>query len=219
MNPTGITTAIAFLVVIAPGFILESLFQKRRPQPTESGFAETNRVVLASLAFSGASVSLIATALRVFHSSWYDQISKWVLTGHAPKHLGLGSIYVLLVAEFFLAALLALSWDRIVGRRRLGPKVIEPDSAWRKYLSHLDNTRGVIATVTLTDGRVLRGPVIAFTPHDPWADRELVLAAPIMVSTTSGIWARIIEHFVVIPSSSIVTVGVSLVPPGALPKP
>ena len=59
MIPSGIATAIAFLVLIAPGFVLEGLFLKRRAQPNESSFAEANRVVLSSLAFSGLSIAIV----------------------------------------------------------------------------------------------------------------------------------------------------------------
>lgn len=216
MVPTGIGAGFTFLILIVPGFVLESLLLNRRPKRDESAFNEANRVVFSSLLSSGASIVAVFALLFAIHHPWYDLVQLWLTTGKYPPVLPLAVPYACLITEVVLAILIVWSWDHLWGERLFGPRRLSPDSAWRRHLSDeepeavppqpaRERSRIVFVQVELTSGRYLQGYVADFTPDHEWVDRELSLSAPIYERDADGRWNYILPHVVVVPSVSIVS--------------
>ena len=219
MVPTGIGAGLTFLVLIVPGFVLESLLLNRRPKRDESAFSEANRVVFSSLLSSGVSIVVVCILLFAVHQTWYNDLQLWLTTGKYPPALPIAIPYTCLFAEAMLAISFVWMWDHFWGEKLFGPRRLSTDSAWRRHLSDREplaipppssdkRSRDVFVQVELTSGRFIQGYVADFTPDHDWADRELSLTAPIYERDESRCWNYILPQVFIVPSTSVVSLSI-----------
>src|SRR3712207_1635976 len=122
MVPESVLTFIAFLVLVAPGLLFELLRERRRPALEETAFREASRIALASLAFSGLAVCVLA-AIRTLQPVWMPDPRAWIAGGrdYLQDHYRL--VFTAVVLEVLLALGFAVLCDRLARRNAKGDVV------------------------------------------------------------------------------------------------
>lgn len=212
MVPGSWLSVLFFVLLVAPGLLFELLSERRRAGIPESAFREISRVVLASLAFSGLALGILAI-VRTVHPAWMpDPAMLFATSGtYLAGHYQL--VLWALVAEGFLA-LGAVGLAHWLLARRQGA-AIRQVSTWRQVF-RLDCPEGcdVFVRVRLTNGFIYSGAVAAYTA-DPGDDGgDLVLAPPLFSKSGAGDLKPVPPDFqrVVIPRSAVEVLSVEYRP-------
>lgn len=184
MVPSTWLSVLFFLLLIAPGLVFDLLAERRRAGADESAFREASRVALASTAFSGAALAVLATA-RALKPEWMPDPRR--LLGDGQEYLTDEYRLVLraLLIQVAIALVLALVTHAILAKTRGAS--IRQRSAWSSVFHHeLPPGKQAHARVRMTDETVYIGRVAHFTANIEHADRELVLAPPLFSKTKDG---------------------------------
>lgn len=180
MVPGTWLSGLFFVVLVAPGLLFDLLSERRRAGVAESTFREISRVVLASVAFSGLSLAILAVG-RAVVPSWLPDPRQLFFGGDLASYLAGHYRLVLraLVAEVAIALLAAVGLHLIL-TRRAGGATIRFVSPWTKVFRH-ECPAGYRpeARVRLNDGTMYVGAVGHFTSDLEPEGRELVLVPPL----------------------------------------
>jgi Family of unknown function (DUF6338) len=213
--PSSLATVIAFLVLVAPGILYESLNERRRPAYSTSAFREASRVALASVVFSGAALIVLAV-LRAVRPDLMPDPRELIADprGYAQNHYQLIAVAVL--AEFAIALALASAWAwgwNRYGSRGQSSAAIKPISAWFKVFREDAKDSYPYLRVRLSTGTVYEGVIADYVPDfvGP-AERELVLSPPLYVRVGDEPRRQVTGYKrLIIPGSSIVTISVKYI--------
>lgn len=207
MVPDGITSAIVFALLIAPGLTFTLLANRRRPVIERSTFEEISRTVLASAGF---------TAVAALAWSW-----AWVLLTAGlpaePDLYALLPVYALTAATALTACFLAYVADRILARRGPGAD-LRPASAWyltfRQFRAPGHQT---LVNVTMKDGTAWVGRLITYTPDNSGNDRDLVLGGTVAQRLANGTWTQLDEAWsrVILSAGNVASIQVAFPPEDA----
>jgi hypothetical protein len=217
--PATWVSVVLFLLLIAPGLLYDQLAQRRRVAPTESGFREASRVILASLIFSAIGLSVVAIARAVLPSLLPDPTA--LLSNqrtYVAAHYRL--VAAALVLEVGVAVGLAWVVSVWLARRHGAP--LRHESAWTRVLRKSTPAgRRPYVRVRLQNGTVYMGAVAHATADLELDERELVLAPPLFSNTETGElrptepeWQRI-----VLQGSQIESLAVRYEPSGGAARP
>lgn len=179
MVPSSLWGVIFFVVLVAPGLLLDYLQHRHRARVGESSFREIARVVLTSLVCSGIAFVALAVVAEVLPGS--------VIAG--PRDIiavdadfARDRFWQLVLAMFLFVAVscgLATTW--CVWRKPSGPR-LTPQPAWEKVF-RTDNptAQAPVLRIHLRSGTAIVGTLADYTKAYDLDDRELVLAAPLWI--------------------------------------
>jgi hypothetical protein len=210
--PSTWLSVLFFLLLIAPGLVFDLLAERRRAGADESAFREASRVALASTAFSGAALAILAT-VRALQPKWMPDPRR--LLGDSQAYLAEEYRLVLraLLIQVAIALILALVAHAILAKT--SGASIRQRSAWSLVFHHeLPDGTQAHARVRLTDETVYIGRVAHFTANIEHADRELVLAPPLFSKTKDGELKDVPDEWqrIVVPGDQIVVMSVQYRP-------
>jgi hypothetical protein len=182
MLPTTWIALLLFMLTVSPGVFFELLGARRRVGTVESNLREIGRVVLGSLAFTGAAL-LIISIVGVAIPAALPEPRGLILGGTAYLADHYRLVLSAITAEAVLAHSLVGATHFVLAKRR-GRATLRPVSAWsRVFNDDVPEDHIVFARVRLQDGLVYAGQVAHYTADLPLADRELVLAPPLAAKT------------------------------------
>jgi hypothetical protein len=177
---------LLFLLFVAPGLLFDLLAQRRRAGLSDSAFRETGRIILASLAFSGAATAILF-ALSNVGVTWLPEPAR--LLSQEPSNYARNNyelIAAALLAEVGLALVMVVA-AHLVLARTLGGASIRQVSTWTKtFKRDCPDDHDVYVRVRLDDDTVYLGRLANFTADLEVSGRELVLAQPLYVKPKSG---------------------------------
>lgn len=212
MVPSTWLSVLFFLLLIAPGLVFDLLAERRRAGADESAFREASRVALASTAFSGVALAVLAL-VRARRPAWMPDPRR--LLGDGQDYLADEYRLILraLLIQVAIALGLALLTHTVLART--SGASIRQRSAWSSVLHHeLPAGYQAHVRVRLADETVFVGRVAQFTANLEHADRELVLAPPLFSKLKGGSlkdvpaeWQRI-----VVPGDQVVAMSVQYRP-------
>lgn len=200
MIPQTAIAFLAFILLVVPGISFELLRQTRRPSFEQTALEELARVVLASVAFTGAASFI----LGVFGSFVDGVVIDPQLL--APQGLGwywrshAGVVVTTVVLELTIATTLALLVHRslnhpekrgFAGRtvrlvakwlRHGAGEQVERFPVWRTLFRDL-RPRGADTKLTVLkkDGTLVTGLLAAYSPGGSGDDREIAIRQPIEI--------------------------------------
>lgn len=196
MIPDSVGTVIAFLLLIAPGYVWQTRAAKYLPDLKTTALREATRIVFSSLIPSILAAVVVLFLLR----SWVPVLR----AGTSAPHLVIASL-----ATSTLACLIAFLWSYVWFRKeRRWASQISGGSALFKALTQLPENSGaahVIVTARLLDGTVWRGEHMAHDVESEESFRTLFLAPHL--SRRSGNGGKVTEYgagdYVVIPLDQV----------------
>jgi hypothetical protein len=176
--PTTALGLVVFLAALGPGYVYLRVAERRGVRPERSGLLEA-----VELAVVGAFASTVAT-LAVFALADAANVINIHVLGGDPQHYAEDHpLRLLWLVAVTLLTGYAFAWTgaRLTHLRK-EPNIVPGGTAWGNvFNTQLPHPYDVVrVTVELRDGRKLTGPLGGFTTHAD-ADRELCLAAPILV--------------------------------------
>jgi hypothetical protein len=201
--PDSLFGLVLFAASLGPGYVFETVAEKRRPRPPRSTLGET-----VEMAVIGATFSVLAAILVLFiarDTSWLDtkaladETTTYVLQNPLRAPLALASVFVLGYAG---AALTAHIVYRGKNRR------IQPGFApWHRVFlqDRPDDDSSVFVTVRMRDGKKIAGALGAYTLEQA-ENREIALVAPIAIQPKDGDPTRLAESFVVLREADVLYV-------------
>lgn len=220
MIPTGISTAIAFVLFIVPGLLWELLYERRNPELNESAFREASRVALISTPFSVVAIGLVLSFTAGLNQNWIGDLSNWIISGKPASGEAITVLALVTVAELGVASLLvAILWWRLADEL-YGPKrTILRRNAWDVALGDRSAATEPFATVRTSDGYEFRGKVLGYSNDIKMADREISLGTPIASRKLGGAFVAMTETNVIIAAANIIAISSLYVPKTALGNP
>ena len=218
MVPSTWLSVLFFLLLIAPGLVFDLLAERRRAGADESAFREASRVALASTAFSGAALAVLAT-IRTLKPEWMPDPRR--LLGDEQAYLTDEYRLVLraLLIQVAIALVLALVTHAVLAKT--GGASIRQRSAWSSVFHHeLPEGKQAHVRVRMTDETVYIGRVAHFTANIEHADRELVLAPPLFSKMKGGELKDVPEEWqrIVVPGDQVAVLSVQYRPKVAPPS-
>lgn len=163
-------TVVAFLLLIAPGYVWQSRAAKHLPESTTTTLREAARIVFSSIIPSTLATALVLTVV----SGWPPSL---------PARLGSFDIVLIGLVISALACAFAYFWPLIWFRReRKWASQISGGSALFKALTQFPENPAathVIVTARLKDGTVWRGRHEAHDVESEESFRTLFLAPPL----------------------------------------
>jgi hypothetical protein len=181
--PGTLLGALFLAACLVPGFVFLRIGERRRARLTRSALLEA-----VELAGVGATASLVSVMAVLSLGRWWEFLDTSALADDPARYLltqplpGLGSLLGIIALSCALASLAAL----VVFVTR--ESVFEPSgSTWVRafYEDRPPDKPTVMATIELTDGRLLAGPVRSFSAQLD-ENRELALGAPLAASAGAG---------------------------------
>ena len=170
--PSSAATALAFLLLVAPGFIYRQLRSRRVPQSTQTAFEETSVVVIASVVFAGASLAALLLARWLWEPTFFPDLGTWLRTGH----LYFNEHYEDVGLFFFAWGVLALGGAWALSAILNRGSSLSDKTAWYLAFREAEPTKANRVCVRLRSGVEYFGYVRSYTPTDePPAEREIVL--------------------------------------------
>jgi hypothetical protein len=192
-------SVVFYVLLVAPGLWFDLLAERRRVGAPESAFREVSRVVLASLAFSGIALAVLAV-IRAAEPAWMPDPRLLFANGHGY----LAGRYRLVLRALLLEGGIALGlvwlvhWWKARSVTRLTTA-----SAWQTALRD-QGPEGFVphVWVRMSDGMEYIGAVAQYTADLDLADRELVLGPPLFHRAAASHplmdmppeWQRLIIH-------------------------
>jgi hypothetical protein len=182
--PSTWLSVLFFLLLIAPGLVFDLLAERRRAGADESAFREASRVALASTAFSGAALAILAT-VRALKPGWMPDPRRLLGDGQAYLADEYRLVLRALLIQVAIALVLALITHAILAKT--SGASIRQRSAWSSVFHYeLPDGSQAHARVRMADESVYIGRVAHFTANVEHADRELVLAPPLYSKVKDG---------------------------------
>lgn len=199
MVPTTYFSILAFVAVVAPGFLFDLLSRRRRIRADESVFGETVRLVFSSLVFSLLAIIILAI-VRVIAGRLVVDIRVYLSNEHAYAVHHYALLFWDVVAELVIACALAGGTHALLMAR--SDYRLHSGSVWKRHLGDLVPVGAIpIAWVRFDDGSVYSGRVADFTHDLDVNERELTLAPPIHFQEKGGSlvvldtqWSRVLIH-------------------------
>lgn len=190
MIATGWTSALFFLLLVAPGLLYDLRARKWRVSPHESAFAEVGRIALASIAFSafGAVVALAAW-------QWFDGLrfsfERFMLENKYAVENASRALLLLAISTA-VSCRVAWAWDAwqrsTAGEKSADMKV---HSEWVEvFREDLPPGNKPFVQVTMKDGRTWMGWVEDYTSGVHDASRSLVLSGTMATAEPNGASAK-----------------------------
>lgn len=192
---------VAFAATAGPGYVFVRLAERREPRHDRSALQEAAELVLVG----GLAT---ATGLLVSLAIWEDV--RLVHSGTLANDVGQYLLAHPLRSLVVLATALAVSYSAVWVLARLlfgtAEDIRPSDSAWyAAFRRQAPEGYGVLATVTMRDGRAFTGALSSFTVP-PEKEREILLNAPanrpIYLQDADGI-REMTDAFIIIQSSEI----------------
>lgn len=179
MAPATWLGVLLFVLFIAPGLLFDLLTERRRTGASESTFREISRVVLASIAFSGAGLAILLALRQLFMPGWLIDPDTFVRDGARYASGNYQVISLTLVLGVSIALALAIISHFALARG--GGARIRKRSAWTRVFKD-DRPKNTFpyARIRLDDGSIYSGRVQDFTADLELDDRELVLRPPFL---------------------------------------
>lgn len=232
--PTNWLSAVLFTILIAPGLVFDLLSTHRLVRAKESAFREISRITLSAVIFSSAGLAAAAWASHEWVGTFLELDSAvrdgWDYIKN-NQALALRS----LALAMGVAVVLAFITDRVLRLR--SPKLLQK-SAWtlvfkRKWpWERTEWLRENIAervrrwwkapgiwikgpgtdsnaTIVLSDGALIRGIILNFSPDHELEDRELVLKKPIYIRAAGQTeWKKTLSDRMILKYDDVVRIGV-----------
>ena len=180
MVPSTWLSVLFFFLFVAPGALFLLLSKRRRTTIADSAFLEISRIVLASLAFSGAAFLVLAVVHQA-RPDWLPQPRR--LLGSSSQEYfrdRYGLVLWTVVLGAALACLFAWAWHRNLAISE-GGETIRHISAWTQVLrDEQPEDHFVFVRVRLDDGVIYLGRVVDFSSDMEVEGRELVLGRPLL---------------------------------------
>ncbi len=176
----GLSSAVAFVIFLAPGALWAWLTEQRQASVRRSQVVEAGLIALASAAFSTPAIVVLGL-LTWFLDRDLSSVEAWLEGSSISGEAAVG--YVALLLLQLVLALLTTWWVfRTFGDKLLGDLEVQKVSAWTSVFrsAKTDKTWSAAVEVLLDDGSVIRGIVEDYTPDHELADRELILSEPIL---------------------------------------
>jgi hypothetical protein len=215
MVPGSWLAVLLFFLLVAPGLAFDLLSQRRRTAVSESTFREISRVILASIAFSGVALAILATVRATIEPMWLPDPAALLRDGARYAKANYQALAWTLVAGVIFSVTLAGITHLILARIAGGAR-IRQRSAWtRVFKADCPPARFPYARIRLDDGSVYAGKVQDYSPDIETADREIVLGPPFLRSKIGdGALTDIPKVYerVVIPGSAIRAISVAYWP-------
>jgi hypothetical protein len=212
--PSTWLSVFLFLFLIAPGLLFDLLAERRRAGAKESAFRETSRVILASFAFSGLGLAVLAL-VRTWAPSLMPDPRRLLNHGgtYFAGHYRL--VAVALLVELGVAVGAASAVHAFLARGTGAG--LRPISTWKKVLRD-ECPAGYVphVRVRLDDDIVYLGRLGHFTADLDQADRELVLVPPLFAKSGDKALAAMPEEWqrVVVHASNVHSMAVQYRPAG-----
>jgi hypothetical protein len=198
--PDSLLGLILFAASLGPGYVFETVAEKRRPRPTRSTLGET-----VGMAVIGASFSVLAAivVLLVAHAtSWLDpkalanETTLYVLRDPLRAPAALATVFVLGYAG--AGATAHLIYPRKKGR-------IQPGAVpWHRVFlqERPDDDSSVFVTVHMRDGTKIAGALDSYT-LEHGDNREIALVAPMAKQLKDATAEPLTEDFVVLREADV----------------
>ena len=229
MVPTSLLGILTFVSLLAPGLAYVLRHEKTVPARSHSAFREGLRVIFVSIACLSAAGLLLSIARAIFPRTTPNV---GLLVRNRP--LAIRNDYV--AYAWWAVALVAVAVglgavaaDRRVVRRlqelrRRRPvrwitgeatTTIRSESAWYKVMNFYEDDRGPIYVgAQLDDGTYIEGYQHSFNVWvEETKDRDMLLSAPLLLTTVDGVKHDLEAQFTVISASRIVRLDVTHLPP------
>jgi hypothetical protein len=231
--PSSLVSLVLFVVLLAPGFAYVLRHEKRVPGRPFSVFRETLRVVFVSVACLTVT-GLLFAGLRWLMPTRTPNVRGLLLnpSGFAREH----HVHLLWwsLALIAFATLIGAIWGdpRLIEKRQVllshralrwvsasTATDIRVESAWHRIFHLYDNDgKGPVQVgVQLDDGSYITGQMWSFNPaFEENQDRELILSAPLTLTTADGAMASIGSQFTIISARRIIRLDVTHLPKGSI---
>ncbi len=186
MFPDSISAVVGFLLVVAPGLILEAVREHRRPTADRSAFREASGVALASLVF-GAIALAVLWGVRQARSSVLPDPVAWIQQGSKYSAAHLWAVVLFFLGWVTLASLAALFGGLLLFKEsdaRIDPHT----TAWFElFRRQVPDGTFPIARVILEDRSEYLGEVIYYDANLITGEREVVLGPPLWHKTEAEV--------------------------------
>lgn len=167
MIPDSVETVVAFLLLIAPGYVWQTRAARYLPTPATTTLREATRIVFSSIIPSVLAATIVLTAL-----------GGWPLS--VPTDLSMLHALMVGLATSALACLFAYFWSFLWFRRerRWASQISDGSTLFKALTEQPENTgvARVIVTARLQDGTVWRGDHRAHDVESEESFRTLWLA-------------------------------------------
>lgn len=229
MLPSSVLGLAIFVLLLAPGFVYVLRRERSVPARQHSPFRETVRVVAVSLVCLAIAGLMVAAARALwprytlnFGGLVHDPVA---FTRVHYVQLAWWSIAFLALATMFGAVAadprLARRARSAAGRRPLrwlaaaASTDIQQASAWYIVMHMYDHDPGPIDVgAQLDDGSYVRGRLSYFSAkYDETADRDLLLQAPLDLTTADGKTVPLGSQYMVVSARRLIRLDVTHLPP------
>ncbi len=220
------------MVLLAPGLAYVLRHERLVPARSDSGFRESLRVIFVSVACLTVTSVLLAVLRGLFPANTPDvgEVVRNPSGAISDHHADLA--WWSLASVLFATLLGAVAADprvvRLLRRASRAKRVrwltgatdtgIRAISAWYQVMHLYDdsNPGPILVGGQMDDGTYIEGRVVSFNPAgDDDADREILLSAPLHLTTANGVRQEFAAQFTVISARRIVRLDVThLVPEG-----
>lgn len=225
MVPSSLLGLVLFVALLAPGFAYVLLRERTTPRGVFSPFRESLTVVFASVACLAA-VALLHTGLRALLPDHTLNVRELVRdpASYAREHhvsvawwsfallVGAVGIGVAAAHPRVLDISKRLGFSRVLGSMTgSNGGSIDTRSAWHKVM-HMYDEEGagpIFVGASMDDGSYVQGRLYSFSPvPEETQDREILLSAPISLTSKEGLTGRVDAQFSVISARRIVRLDV-----------
>jgi hypothetical protein len=199
--PDSLLGLVLFAASLGPGYVFETVAEKRRPRPPRSTLGETIEMAVIGATFSVLAAILVLLLAR--ETSWLepkalaDSTTIYVLRNPLRAPVAFATVFVLGYAGAAAAAHLIY--------RRKNP-LIQPGLApWHRVFlqDRPGNESSVFVTVHMRDGKRIAGALGAYTLEHA-ENREVALVAPIAIQEDEAQQATVArESFVVLREADV----------------
>lgn len=181
MVPSSLWGVVFFVVLVAPGLVLDHLRHRHRARVGESPFRELARVVLTSLVCSGVAFVALAALDEVLPDSAIVGPRATVGLDAEFARTNFWQLLVGLVSFVTISIGLAVAWH---WRTKPDDPPLTPKPAWEKvFRSDNPTAQAPVLRIRLRSGTIVLGTLAEYTKAYELDDRELVLAAPLWVGS------------------------------------
>ncbi|CAG7574228.1 hypothetical protein FB554_2399 [Barrientosiimonas humi] len=179
MLPSSFWGVVFFVVLVAPGLVLDHLRHRHHARVGESPFRELARVVLTSLVCSGVAFVALAALDEVLPDSVVAGPRAAVGLDAEFARSNFWQLLVGLVLFVSISTGLAVGW---YWRSRPADPPLIPKPAWEKvFRSDNPTEQAPVLRIRLQSGTIVLGTLAEYTKAYELDDRELVLAAPLWI--------------------------------------
>jgi hypothetical protein len=173
--PESVAALVAFLLLLAPGIVWQLLRERHVPAVKETTLIEASRVVLSSLAATGAAALILLLWLWLPIYRDLSEASEMIATADTVRYMAAVVANALLACGLVLIAS-AVRWP--------GRAPVSPGRVWNRAFARWvpaggSQKPGVI--IELTDGTIWRGLLWAFDSDPEDGNRNVAIGPPLRV--------------------------------------